>query len=238
MRNYPRSFILCYNTENFLNPQAMDMVDRAKQFWDKAARKYAKSPVRDQKGYEKTLNDTKKYLDESKKVLEIGCGTGTTALLLAPFCKSYTATDISPEMIQIAKERKGTAAVNNVEFYPAELFDAKIAEQGYDVILAYNLIHLLDDTDTVIKRVHDLLNPGGIFIAKTACLKEQSVFWPLAAGIVSKIMGIPYLNNYTVDQLEDHIQQAGFHILESHLYFPKPTRLFTVAQKNNQTVQP
>jgi len=37
--------------------------------------------------------------------LEFGCGTGSTALLHASFVKHMTATDISDEMIEIAKQK-------------------------------------------------------------------------------------------------------------------------------------
>ena len=53
----------------------------------------------------KTLNDTRKYLNSEASVLEIGCGTGTTALKLAGNVHSMTATDISSSMIAIAQEK-------------------------------------------------------------------------------------------------------------------------------------
>lgn len=59
----------------------------------------------DQAGYEKTLQRVSGLLAPTHTVLELGCGTGTTALRLAPHARSLLATDASPEMVAIARER-------------------------------------------------------------------------------------------------------------------------------------
>jgi ubiquinone/menaquinone biosynthesis C-methylase UbiE len=70
------------------------MADPAR-FWDRRADGYSKRPIKDMESYEKTLDCTRKHLSASDEVLEVGCGTGTTALRLAPVVKQITATDIS-----------------------------------------------------------------------------------------------------------------------------------------------
>ena len=54
-------------------------------------------------GYERTLR-TGELLAKSDHVLELGCGTGSTALRLAADVASYLGTDFSPAMIAIAQE--------------------------------------------------------------------------------------------------------------------------------------
>ena len=58
-------------------------MQQAETFWDGAAENYAKSPIRDVEAYNYTLERTRTYLSPTDKVLEVGCGTGSTALLLA-----------------------------------------------------------------------------------------------------------------------------------------------------------
>ncbi len=204
------------------------------KFWDKTAKKYSKSDIKDKEGYHKTLEDTKKYLGRDKAVLEIGCGTGTTALILAEFVKDLTATDISSEMITIANEKKDAQKVSNVHFAQATLSDDSLKEGSFDVILANNLIHLLDNTDQVMKRIHALLKPGGVFIQKTACLREKSIFWPMIAFVMGKIFGLSCIQNFTIAELEEIMAREGFRTLETHIYPPKPIRLFAVAKKRNE----
>ena len=54
------------------------------RFWDKSARKYAAAPIKDMEGYDRTVDRTRQLLRDTDTVLELGCGTGTTALKLAP----------------------------------------------------------------------------------------------------------------------------------------------------------
>ena len=76
------------------------------RFWDRTSRKYAASAILDRAGYERTLDRTRALLGSGDRVLELGCGTGTTALLLADDVQHYLATDISAGMIAIANEKR------------------------------------------------------------------------------------------------------------------------------------
>jgi 2-polyprenyl-3-methyl-5-hydroxy-6-metoxy-1,4-benzoquinol methylase len=42
------------------------------------------------------------------------------------------------------------------------------------VILAFHVLHLLEDTQEVVQRMHELLKPGGLFVSATACMGEKS----------------------------------------------------------------
>ena len=83
---------------------------------DRIARKHAASPVADAAGYERTIERTQSLLRPSDVVFEFGCGTGTTALKLAPGMARLAASDISGEMIAIAHEKAQAAGCANVEF--------------------------------------------------------------------------------------------------------------------------
>lgn len=202
------------------------------QFWNRIARKYAKQPVKDEKGYEKTLAAARHYLGPDKNVLELGCGTGSTALKLAADCGELTATDIAAEMIAIAEERKAGAGITNVRFAVGTAHAAELQPGTYDAVLAFNLIHLVDDPHADLRRIRELLKPGGIFISKTACLAEQSRFWPVVAGIMGKVMGVGRIHMWTFAQVEELITAAGFEILEKFPQFPKPPRLFVAARRS------
>ena len=82
-------------------------------FWDKIAPKYAKKPVADPAAYEAKLDRVRALLRAEDRVLEIGCGTGSTALTLAPNVAEITATDISGGMIAIAEDKHAAAGVEN-----------------------------------------------------------------------------------------------------------------------------
>ena len=89
----------------------------AETFWDKAAARYAKSPIRDEASYQKKLAITRDYFQPDWSVLEFGCGTGGTAILHAPYVRDILATDISKNMLEIAQAKAADAGIGNIRFH-------------------------------------------------------------------------------------------------------------------------
>jgi ubiquinone/menaquinone biosynthesis C-methylase UbiE len=207
------------------------MRDSAK-FWDKLADKYSKKPVKDMDNYNKTLDCTRKHLSASDDVLEVGCGTGTTALLLSPSVKRIAASDISSRMIEIAREKAVTQEVENVRFDRATLFDEDLEKGSFDVVMAFNFLHLLEGIPGAVHRVHELLKPGGLFISKTVCLAEQSRLWSLLLAAMKPLGFAPYVKCLKVAELEDIITSTDFEIVETGFYPPSPPSRFIVARKS------
>ena len=207
------------------------MADSA-EFWDKAADKYSKKPVKDMENYRKTLDCTRRYLSASDEVLEVGCGTGTTALLLAPSVKQLTATDISSRMIEIAKEEAVTREVENVRFDRATLFDEKLEKGSFDVVMGFNFLHLLEDIPGAVRRIDELLKPGGLFISKTVCLGEQSRLWSALLAVMKALGFAPHVTCLKVAELEGIITSTDFEIIETRFYPASPPRDFIVARRS------
>ncbi len=204
----------------------------AATFWDKHADKYSKKPVKDMESYNRTLDCTRKHLSASDKVLEVGCGTGTTALLLAPSVKQITATDISSRMIEIAREKAVTQKVENVRFDHATLLDESLEKGFFDVVMGFNFLHLLEDIPGAVQRVHELLKPRGLFISKTVCLAEQSRLWGLLLAVMKPLGFAPYVKCLRVTELEDIITSTNFEIIEAGFYPPSPPSRYVVARKS------
>jgi ubiquinone/menaquinone biosynthesis C-methylase UbiE len=202
------------------------------EFWNKRADKYSKKRIKDMENYNKTLDCTRKYLSASDDVLEVGCGTGTTALLLAPSVKQITASDISSRMIEIAREKAVAQGVENVRFDRATLFDQDLEKGSFDVVMAFNFLHLLEDIPGAVQGAHELLKPGGLFISKTVCLAEQSRLWSLVVAVMKTLGFAPYVNCLKVAELEDIITSKSFEIVETGLYPASPPSRFIVARKS------
>ena len=54
------------------------------KFWDSKAEAYAKSQISDEETYQRKLTETQALLTPEMRVLEFGCGTGTSAVHHAP----------------------------------------------------------------------------------------------------------------------------------------------------------
>lgn len=209
------------------------MVTQAK-FWDKAAAKYAKSPISDMPAYEYSLDRTLSYLGATDRVLELGCGTGSTALLIAPHVGQMLATDCSAEMIKIGRDKATAQGVSNLGFEQAEMEDVPTSRETYDAVLAFNALHMVADTGGVLANIHAQLKPGGYFISKTFAakgqkmpLKMRAMLWVLP--LFQRLGKVPFVNFYSVADLEDAITTAGFKIVETGNYPSAPTSRFIVA---------
>jgi ubiquinone/menaquinone biosynthesis C-methylase UbiE len=203
------------------------------RFWDRIARKYAKDTIKDMPGYERSLERTRSLLGGSHHVLEIGCGTGTTALRLAPFVSRLVATDVSSEMIAIAREKAAAQASRNTEFAVATSEHAPGPDNSQDAVLAFNLLHLVADLPATLADIRRVLKPGGLFISKTACLSEMNPLIRLAVPVMRAIGKAPYVSVFSGPDLEAKVKAAGFSIIgrERHGSGRKDARIYIIAQK-------
>lgn len=203
------------------------------RFWDRAARKYAAGPVADMAGYERTLERTRAYLDGSATAFEFGCGTGTTALRLAPFVARIVATDISGSMIAIARERAAEGNHANAVFEIGTPDAAPWPDESFDVALGFNVLHLVAAREAALGGVHRLLKPGGLFISKTPCLKEMNLAVRLAVPVMQFLGKAPYVASFSAAELERAIVTAGFEIVErgQHASRGRDARPFFVARR-------
>jgi acyl transferase domain-containing protein/SAM-dependent methyltransferase len=116
------------------------------------------------------------------KILEIGAGTGgTTALVLPELAQfatdvQYTYTDISPAFLQHGQRTFGT-------HYPFTEFKRLDVEQsvdaqgfaadGYDIVIATNVLHATRDIDATLEHVRRLLRPGGWLLLNELTLRRS-----------------------------------------------------------------
>jgi SAM-dependent methyltransferase len=215
-------------------PEAAAAVARKAAFWDRIARKYAADPIADTAGYEATLRRVHDFLSPAHDVLELGCGTGSTALRLAPFTGSLLATDVSSAMIEIANEKLAAHPVPRLRFAVADADAPVSATAAYDAVLAFNLLHLVGDLDQVLGSVAQSLRPGGLLISKTPCVAEMNPVIPwLALPLMRAIGKAPSVVSFKGDALQAAITRQGLDIVavERHGTRGKDIRAFIVARK-------
>lgn len=201
-------------------------------FWDRIARKYANDAIKDMAGYERTLDRTRALIGGSDSVLEMGCGTGTSAMKIAPVVGRIVGTDVAGEMVVIAREKAAAQACANVEFEVAAADRTPGAAGSFDAVLAFNVLHLVADRQATLRHARHLLKPGGLFISKTPCLSEMSPLLRLAVPVAQAFGKAPHVAFFAARDLESEIECAGFTIIEQarHGSGRKDPRIFIVAR--------
>ncbi|AZZ92381.1 methyltransferase domain-containing protein [Hahella sp. KA22] len=206
-------------------------MDFSIKFWDNAAERYARRPVTDVSAYEKKLAVTQQFFSADMRVLEFGCGTGSTALVHAPRVAEYLATDASSKMIDIARAKLRDQSVPGLRFDVATLDDYSGQSESYDAILGLNILHLLRDPDQAIQQVYRLLKPGGVFISNTACLSDTRPYLRLITPVGRLLRLMPYVKFLSRKGLEASMERAGFEF--DYKWMPETTKdvYFLVARK-------
>ncbi|MCC5992927.1 MAG: class I SAM-dependent methyltransferase [Rhodobacteraceae bacterium] len=203
-------------------------------FWDRSAPKYAKSKIADPGGYERSLERTRALLKPKDRVLELGCGTGTTALRLADTVQSYLATDISPQMIAIATGKQVPGAITGLTFRTETAQSLTNLEAQFTAVLGFNYLHLVRDLPDTLQRIHDMLEPDGLFISKTPCVGEMNfLIRQILLPAMRAVGKAPFVAIIRREELSARILAAGFQIVatEAHTTKGKDIRPYIVARK-------
>lgn len=94
--------------------------------------------------------------------LEIGCGTGKFSRLLAQRYRRVLALDLSPRMIEIARER--SQAYPNIDFQVADVMNCEFAAGQFGCIASIATLHHLP-FEPILSKIKSILKPGGVFLA-------------------------------------------------------------------------
>lgn len=193
---------------------ALTMNDRAPdaRFWDRISGYYSRKAVPDEAAYQRKLDATDAYLTATDRVLEVGCGTGTTALYHAPKVAHVEASDISPKMIEIARDKAAAADVSNVTFTVSSIDALDLPVASYDVVLAHSILHLVADVPAALAKLRTALKPGGVLTSSTACIGDTAAWLGWVAPLGRAIGVLPRINVFTEATFRQWIIEAGFEI--------------------------
>jgi SAM-dependent methyltransferase len=98
---------------------------------------------------------------DCENAVEIGCGTGAFARLLAKRCKRVVALDLSSEMIRVARSR--STQFKNLEFQLADAVQWDFPPSHFDFVCSIATLHHLAQRALLVK-IRDSLKPNGVLV--------------------------------------------------------------------------
>lgn len=124
----------------------MNSESKVEKFWDRTASNYDREEKKDEKTYVQIIEKTRNYINPSDTVLDFGCGTGLVSNEISENVRKIYAIDISSKMIDIAKNKAGMRNIQNIEYIHTTIFDEKFEPGSFDIILAFYILHLTNDS--------------------------------------------------------------------------------------------
>ena len=129
---------------------------------------------------ERVRRHLREFVKPGMRILELGCGTGEDALFLARSGGRVVATDCSPQMLRIARDKAASAGLgDSIQF---ELVDINVlpdtlssTDDPFSCILSnFGGLNTVADLAEVAESVSHILKPGGVFVA---CLMGRHCVW-------------------------------------------------------------
>ncbi len=172
-----------------VDPQAIKQ--QVKQDWDLAAPAWRK--------YDAHLAEVNAPVTErllslaglalGHRVLDIACGTGEPALPAAEVVgpAGYVlGTDLSEEMLAVAREKAQTRGLNNVEFRQVDGEEMDVETSSFDAVTCRWGIMFMPEPVRCLRQAHDALKPGGRIALSVWGPPERNPSFVLPAVILRK----------------------------------------------------
>lgn len=165
-------------------------------FWDKIARFYDISQKFNSKSYREMTNEIRELVPFGAQVLDCAAGTGLLTEAAAEKAEKVLCTDLSMPMLEQARKKCRKKNINNVSFAERDITALSDLDESYDVVIAGNVLHLLDDPEKAVHELFRVTRVGGILILPTfLMLKKES---PLVRAY--KLIGFNPSKAYSPDE--------------------------------------
>jgi SAM-dependent methyltransferase len=113
-----------------------------------------------------------KHLRPGMSVLEVGCGAGYFTRELARSGADIVASDVSPELLEIAR---ANCSAPNVRYEIQNAYELSYPDAGFDSVVGSSVLHHLE-TEEALREIYRALKPGG-----TICFTEPNMLNPQIA---------------------------------------------------------
>lgn len=177
---------------------------------------------------------------EGKKALDIGCGSGTTAFILAKLGFNVTGVDISETAIAMAQDLSAQQNLS-INFKIQDILNLSSMNEKFDLIYDSHCLHCIvfeEDRIQTLKEIKKTLAPNGIFILDTMVyvkdvspaswgptlrFDENFILWNKTTN--DNYQGIEQIDGqywcaqrriYPTEKVMQELQAIGFKVLLNH----------------------
>lgn len=177
-------------------------------FWDNVAWVYdIFANVINRKANRQLCATVEQFISPTDEVLECACGTGLLSEGIARRCKSLIATDFSAKMLRQA-ERK-CRKYRNITWEQADILQLRFPDECFDVVVAANVIHLLEDPYKALQELDRVCKKGGRMIIPTYMNGTDRGTTNGVSSAIGKV-GADFKREFTLKSYQQFLTAAGY----------------------------
>lgn len=153
---------------------------------------------------------SKANLQQGEIVLDLGCGGGVDAIIASRLVGETGAVyglDMTPQMIELARENTETAGAHNITFIEGLIEDIPLPDASVNVVLSNCVINFSEDREAVLREAYRVLAPGGRFV-----VSDIVEFESVPSDVREDLCAIAGTTNgmLSVSEYEAALRNAGF----------------------------
>jgi len=175
-------------------------------FWDFCAPFYDKAEQTNS-AYNGMLRLVRELTPHGATVFEAAVGTGSVSVSVADKAKTVLCTDISARMLKVSRKKAEKHNMKNIEFCTISLFGTGEPDEKYDVVIASQVFHLIDEPQKAadeLKRIS-----CGSVITTVALLKGLRGFFARPSVGVWRFFGFAPKREFDADSYRAFLCEIG-----------------------------
>lgn len=205
------------------------------EFWDKIAGLYDIAESFNGRVYHKMTETVTELTPAGARVLDIAAGTGQLSLAAAKKADSVLCADMSEKMLKIAKKKAMRKGVVNIDYAARNIFHLLEEDETYDVVIAGNVLHLLENPENAVRELWRVTKKGGRILLPTFVLgksdsESEELFKNLSVGFY-KLIGFEPVTDFTPAQYRKMLTDCGLGEVRARLIRGKIPCCFAVILK-------
>ena len=175
---------------------------------------------------------------EGARVLDVGCGTGAIARVLARWPNVAEVVGVDPSPVFLERARLSAADDHQVSFHEGDARSLSFADRSFDVAIVHTCLTHVPGSDSAMAELFRVLRPGGwlaVFDGDYATTSAATGDFDPVQCCVDAAMGALVHDRWLARRLPRLAKQAGFKIVrfDGHAYVQtlQPDYLLTLVDR-------
>lgn len=178
-----------------------------KTFWDRVAFIYDIAESMNGRAYRAMLSSIVSLVRDKSEVLECAAGTGAISISVSSKAKSVLCTDLSLSMLKQARRKAEKKRLNNIIFAERNLLALPEKDGSFDVVIAANVIHLLEKPHDALAELWRVTRNGGLLIVPTFLTQGSKSGFRFLIKIY-KMIGFQPIHNFSESQYREMLETS------------------------------